>query len=255
MEEILASIRKIISEDTNDTPSETEAAAPSLAPVGKAEPVEVAPDDVEVLELTKEIPVESDPATAESVAEEPPTADDIDFKTVDAPAETKAEVPGPAPAAEPEAPVAEAKTEVPAESVVQPESQPAPAPTPASAAPAAPAPAEGVFSGETRNVLGDAMASIARAFSEDVQAKMAEPSAPAPSGDEQALGALILGAVRERVDQSVREWLDGNRTALVEDMKPYIRDWMDEHFPAILERAVRAEMERIRSARNPDPAD
>ena len=38
-------------------------------------------------------------------------------------------------------------------------------------------------------------------------------------------------------------------------MKPYIRDWMDEHFPAILERAVRAEMERIRSARGSDPVD
>ena len=28
-------------------------------------------------------------------------------------------------------------------------------------------------------------------------------------------------------------------------MKPLIREWMDEHFPALLEGAVRAEVERV----------
>ena len=37
--------------------------------------------------------------------------------------------------------------------------------------------------------------------------------------------------------------------ARFERMKPLIREWMDEHFPPLLEGAVRAEVERVVKAR------
>ena len=37
--------------------------------------------------------------------------------------------------------------------------------------------------------------------------------------------------------------------SVIEHMKPLIREWMDEHFPALLEGAVRAEVERVVKAR------
>jgi cell pole-organizing protein PopZ len=36
---------------------------------------------------------------------------------------------------------------------------------------------------------------------------------------------------------------------VIERMKPLIREWMDEHFPALLEGAVRAEVERVVKSR------
>ena len=40
-----------------------------------------------------------------------------------------------------------------------------------------------------------------------------------------------------------------NSAAVMDRMKPLIREWMDEHFPALLEGAVRAEVERVVKAR------
>ena len=47
----------------------------------------------------------------------------------------------------------------------------------------------------------------------------------------------------------LQNYLRDNSQLVVERMKPLIREWMDEHFPALLENAVRGEVERIVKAR------
>jgi cell pole-organizing protein PopZ len=55
--------------------------------------------------------------------------------------------------------------------------------------------------------------------------------------------------VRESFEPVLKTYLADNSAAVVERMKPAIREWMDEHFPALLEGAVRAEVERVVRAR------
>ena len=52
-------------------------------------------------------------------------------------------------------------------------------------------------------------------------------------------------AVRDSFEPVLRQYLSDNSAAVIERMKPLIRDWMDEHFPPLLEGAVRAEVERV----------
>ena len=50
--------------------------------------------------------------------------------------------------------------------------------------------------------------------------------------------------------QSTTDLLTGELDQrVIEGMKPLIREWMDEHFPALLDGAVRAEVERVVKAR------
>jgi cell pole-organizing protein PopZ len=57
-------------------------------------------------------------------------------------------------------------------------------------------------------------------------------------------------AVREGFEPVFQQWLGSNTDAVVERFKPLIREWMDAHFPALLEGAVRAEVERVARARH-----
>jgi cell pole-organizing protein PopZ len=171
MEEILASIRRIISED--DAPAE--AVAPEPAPIlepepvaAVAEPVAPAPEE-DVLELTD---VYEAPAT-EAIG-------DLDVFT-----------PEPAPA-------------------------PEPAPTPA-------APAYDTLVGES------ASASAASAFAGFASSLKKPEPAPAPTagGDLSFLsGSTVEGIVGEL-------------------LKPLLKDWLDSNLPGIVEKAVKAEVERI----------
>ena len=56
-------------------------------------------------------------------------------------------------------------------------------------------------------------------------------------------------AVRESFEPVLHKYLADNSGAVIERMKPLIREWMDEHFPALLEGAVRGEVERVVKAR------
>ena len=56
-------------------------------------------------------------------------------------------------------------------------------------------------------------------------------------------------ALRESFEPVLQKYLDDNSDAVINHMKPLIREWMDEHFPALLEGAVRAEVERVVKAR------
>jgi len=185
MEEILASIRKIISED---------APADAVVPEGASAPARAEPD---VLELTQEV------------------------REVPAPVPAPAPAPIPAPIAKPE----------PDDIIFQNE-PPASVPITAS---------NDIFSDHTRQAMDNAFASIP-----------AEEPAPAPAPmpvDGSSVESVFERAVRESFDPVLQKYLSDNSGAVIERMKPLIREWMDEHFPALLEGAVRAEVERVVKAR------
>jgi uncharacterized protein len=190
MEEILASIRKIISEDSPE-------AAPQAAPPPAAAP---APEPVhdDVLELTQEV--------------EP--------------------VPPPPPAPQPAPPVARP----PAEDIVFQSVTPAPAMSEHS----------DIFSDHTRKAMEDTFNSIP-----DEDEPVPAPRSPAPIApiDGASVEAVFERAIRESFEPVMQKYLSDNSGMIVERMKPLIREWMDEHFPPLLEGAVRAEVERVVKAR------
>jgi uncharacterized protein len=197
MEEILASIRKIISED-------------SSAPAATVPPSESGTGEAEVLELTQVVndthsQSPSAPAAEDSCA---PAAAHAPADHADAPE-----------AAEP------ASVERPTHSSA----------------------GEGLFSDKTRQALSDAMAGLdAPAPAEAAPEPATEPAVP-PVGV--SVEAVFERAVRESFTPVLQNWLSDNTGTLVERMTPTIRDWLDEHFPPMLEEAVRAELARAAKTR------
>ena len=196
MEEILASIRKIISEDGPETP----AAAPEPAPAPMmAAPVPSPMEEPDVLELTQ----------------------------VAAPMAPVYE-PAPAPVYVPQAPV---------DDIVFENSAPAPV-----------ADHGDIFSDHTRKAMDDAFASIP----EEEHAPAPVPRAAAPAFaplDGSTVENVFERAVRESFEPVLKKYLSDNSSAVIDSMKPLIREWMDEHFPPLLEGAVRAEVERVVKSR------
>ena len=196
MEEILASIRKIISEDTPEAvPAE---AAPAAAKQEMLTTPEEEAAGIDVLELTQEVQ-EAAPEPAPIPEPVRSVADDVVFET---------------PSSAPE------------------HSQD-----------------EGIFSDQTRRALDDTFASIAE--------EPAESPAPAPRPAPASLAPISGSTVENVFERAVRDsfepvmakYLADNSGAVIEGMKPLIREWMDEHFPALLEGAVRTEIERVVKAR------
>ena len=188
MEEILASIRKIISEDSSE----------SVAPAG----VTPAPPESDVLELTQEMPADTTPprAPAPAVAAKPENA---------APIHTMEE---PVVAAEP------------------------------------PTVDDGIFSDKTRKALDDTFSNIPSAIPEaPPEPRRTATRTGAVEGS--SVEAVFERAVTNAVDPLLHDWMDRNKTDLLTAVKPLIREWMDEHFPALLEGAVRNEVERVVKAR------
>jgi cell pole-organizing protein PopZ len=194
MEEILASIRKIISED-------------SSAPVTAVPPSESRTGEAEVLELTQvvnETHSQSPPAPSVEVRSTPPDPD--------------------------HAPTGHANAPEPAESD-------------RIEAPAHPSVAEGLFSEKTRQVLSETLA----ALDAPVPAEPVSETAVPPVGV--SVEAVFERAVRESFSPVLQKWLSDNSSTLVDRMTPTIRDWLDEHFPPMLEEAVRAELARAAKLR------
>ena len=195
MEEILASIRKIISEDGPETP----AAAPAPAPVPMAAPTPAPMEEPDVLELTQVVaPPAPEPAPMPIHMPEPPRHVDIVFETV-----------APAPAAD----------------------------------------HGDIFSDHTRKAMDDAFAAIP---DEEPAPAPAPRAATAPAFapvDGATVENVFERAVRESFEPVLQRYLSDNSAAVIDSMKPLIREWMDEHFPPLLEGAVRAEVERVVKAR------
>jgi uncharacterized protein len=222
MEEILASIRKITAEDTTETPPAPPAAA-------------AAPVEADVLDLTQE--VHDEPAPAVIAAAPPPPAPEFqDLRNVEPESE-----PMPEPVkSEP----SKIENDVVFQTIEETEVSEAPAMTHATSH-------EGIFSDKTRKALEDSFATIPAAKAEvappAAAAVAAEPSAPAGDGSVQA---VFEKAVRESFEPVLHTWLGENSEHVVEKLKPLVRQWMDDHFPALLEGAVRAEVERVARARH-----
>jgi len=196
MEEILASIRKIISEDAPEGGAPVaEAAAPpppSPPPPPSAAPTP-APVEDDILELTQEVEMV---APAPIPAPIPSPAEDIVFENV---------------------------------------------------APSVSSEHSDIFSDQTRKAMEDAFNAIPDEEPEPVAP--ARRPAPIPPVDGASVESVFERAVRESFEPVLEKYLSDNSGAVIEGMKPLIREWMDEHFPPLLEGAVRAEVERVVKAR------
>jgi hypothetical protein len=202
MEEILASIRKIISEDSTEAGAAPAPAAAAPPPAREPAPAE---PEVDVLELTQELPEEPTPPPPSrpvTPITPPRTDNDVMFQS--------AEEPAPVPAAQHD---------------------------------------DDIFSAKTRKALDDTFSNIPEVDEEPEPAPRAAaaPSRAAVSGS--TVEAVFERAVTNAVDPLLHEWMDNNKTDLLTAVKPLIREWMDEHFPALLEGAVRNEVERVVKAR------
>jgi uncharacterized protein len=197
MEEILASIRKIIADDTGDAATAAKPVAPPLAvvppqPKAETKPVAFTHEDDDILDL---------PPSARKVAPDLLSDDPVplDLHFAD------------------EAPVIVAPVILPppvAEPVVVP-----PPPEPVQVAPPPPEPAP-VFlppppANEQAKLMSDQTDEAARlAFG--------------------TLANTVLGGQSRSIDDVVREML-----------KPMIRTWLDDNLPTMVERLVKAEIERV----------
>jgi len=210
MEEILASIRKIISEDNPPeaaapapqaaAPKPAPVPAPAAAPAPQAAPAPepVKQPEMDVLELTQEI-VEAEPEPA----------------------------PPPPPAPEPEEKTDEIVFE------------------PVTAREPPPAADNDIFSDQTRKAMEDTFDSIP----DEAEPQYSRPERAPVAADGASVESVFERAVRESFEPVLEKYLDDNSGLVIERMKPLIREWMDENFPALLENAVRGEVERIVKAR------
>jgi uncharacterized protein len=197
MEEILASIRKIIASDPVDKPAQQAAPANS--------------DDGDVLELTDAIGDTSAGKSGTASSHEPETdiTDDIIFETIEEPAMSSA-----TPAA------SAARTD------------------------------HDIFSDKTRQAMDNTFADLDKPQADLSPTRQTTHNAPAPkmpSGD--SVQAVFERAIHTGFEPLLREHLHSNTDVIIERMKPLIREWMDEHFPALLEGAVRNEVARVVKAR------
>jgi hypothetical protein len=221
MEEILASIRKIISEDADNGPPKQEAEPVAAATTNGADSTPpAATQEADVLELTHE--VHEEPKPAEPVAVAPQPAPEPEPEPVAAPAP---------PAPEPAAPVEDDVVFVPKEE--------APVSSPATDH-------DGIFSDKARKAIDDAFANLDQE-DEPVSAPAARPAMAPVEGN--SVEAVFERAVRDAFEPLLNQWMDGRKDDLLASMKPMIREWMDDHFPAILEGAVRDEVARAVKAR------
>jgi len=187
MEEILASIRKIISDDQPEPTKAAEqpAAQPAAAPEVEAEAAPAAAE-TDVMVLTEEVKDE-EPAPTGSAVAVAPAENDIAFETI--------EVSSNAPETADDDP-------------------------------------EDLISNSTRTAVGRAFANMDKTPMEFV---------PTSGG---SIESIFVQAVQGAFQPTLKEWIEGNRTDIMEALKPLIRAWMDEHLPPLIEAAVAKEIGR-----------
>jgi cell pole-organizing protein PopZ len=214
MEEILASIRKIIADDTSEpSPPKHEA---------------------QILELTQEVHEEAAPAPVSTAPAPTSTA-----------LEPEQSTPVQLPTAKPEAMYTKSAAE-PDDSAENEAPTPANEDTQMSSA-SQTFSHDGIFSDRARQAVDDTFASL-----DEVSQPRQRPAARAPSFETvegNSVEAVFERAVRTSVDPVLDQWMNNHHDSLMSAMKPLIREWMDDHFPALLEGAVRDEVARVIKAR------
>jgi hypothetical protein len=103
-----------------------------------------------------------------------------------------------------------------------------------------------IFSDQTRKAMEDAFNSIPEPEPEPAPVRRTAAIAPV---DGASVESVFERAVRDSFEPVLHKYLSDNSAAVIEGMKPLIREWMDEHFPPLLEGAVRAEVERVVKSR------
>ena len=197
MEEILASIRKIISEDQPAEAAKQKPAPVRAQPAPAAEPVRApaaaAPAaDLDVLDLTDELP-----------EEEPPEP---------APVMARVAAPAPAPAPVIENDVIFQNIE-PVSRVEEPPME------------------NDLISDTTRSAMGRAFANV----------NGQSPSVVLKGG---SIDAIFADAVQQAFRAALKEWVDDHSSDVMDQLRPLIRAWMDEHLPPLIEAAVIKEISR-----------
>jgi cell pole-organizing protein PopZ len=123
----------------------------------------------------------------------------------------------------------------------------APAPAPAPAPQADQSDHSDIFSDHTRQAMEDTFNNIPSG--EEPAPAPARSFAPLAPVDGSSVESVFERAVRESFEPVLQKYLSDNSATVIDRMKPLIREWMDEHFPPLLEGAVRAEVERVVKAR------
>lgn len=237
MEEILASIRRIIADDEAKPPAAEKAAAPPAAPP-KAEKPAPAPKPV-----ASEAPLPKPPAAPPKAA--PPAAapaaasnnqDDIDALLAGLDETTPADVvpAQPEPEPEPEPDVLELTDEM---AVAPP--QPVPSPAPASF---------------RRVEPQDDIEFVERASARPATKAPAFQPSFEPAPPKQAiLSPNTVNAVESAFNALANTVLSNNARTLEdlvkEMLRPMLKSWLDDNLPAVVERLVRAEIERVSRGR------
>lgn len=214
MEEILASIRRIISEDDEGEGADSTDEAPAEA---APEPETASePEDEEVMELTDMIVEEpAEEPEAEAVVEPEP--------------EIEAE---PEVAAEPEA---EPEPEVEPEEVMEVEVAPEPAPEPV----AEEAIEDDIDFGEPMPMAEPEPEAVAIDLEDPTEDESSIISGVTEDATAAAFGELASSMLTSDGESRTLE-------ALVSDMlRPMLKDWMDKNLPNLVEQMVREEIERV----------
>jgi cell pole-organizing protein PopZ len=263
MEEILASIRRIIADDQ---PAPPVAAAPEARPVetrpveARTEAAPVAPNASGAAAAPRPAPA-AKPAAAPPRGGSPPPADDV-LDLIGVPVAPKAEAPAPAPnpasepARPPEPEISLPQVPEPAHQVFAPgsageidddidfrdyvelEPEPEPVRPPRARAPA-PAPTpyredDDEFADPVRHLTQGA----AQGSSQD-PGLISHDSGAAVSSAFNTLATTILTQNARTLEDLVKEML-----------RPMLKGWLDQHLPAMVERMVRAEIERVTRGRS-----
>nr|WP_321441209.1 DUF2497 domain-containing protein [uncultured Hyphomonas sp.] len=208
MEEILASIRKIISDD---------AAAPASAPEPEPEIANDEEDDVSLEEVMFDEDVREEPAEAEAAEEFEMESFEIEDFSAEEPPEAAPE------------PAQSFESLLSASRAAEAEPEPAPRPVPEPVA-VAPAPAQPKPAPAPAPVEKPMSASPAY----DNASLTDESTANAAAG---ALGKLI-----SKMDLGTDNTLEG---LVRELLRPMIKEWLDANLATIVEQKVEAEVERI----------
>jgi hypothetical protein len=209
MEEILASIRRIIADDDSKPAKAPEVAAAAKAPQAAAAPSRPAPPAAPPPKPAAPLPSAPPPAAANS-------QDEVDAMLAELDAPPKA---GPKPAAaQPPAPAAEVLDLT--EAMAAPTLPPGPAP-----------------SFRTIDGASDVVFTTKPERSTD-RALISNETIAAVDSAFNSLAHTVIGQNARTLEDLVREML-----------RPMLKSWLDDNLPGLVERIVRAEIERVSRGR------